>query len=232
MQPWPENMYRINYTRLNPHNLLTSVCQSPAAQDDGEDALAWSSQWQFWDADWSNWSGSSWGSWSSNWGNYNWGWGQQHWHADDATGQGSYAALPQETAAEKDVSATVASILQRGHTVDRLTEAELQEVAKGIEMLQQQRAQKPAPATKAAGAADPSGGSGGSKEPQVAATEEAKLVEDNGGKKESKAERKKRLHARNMRYYRSFLSSSIRSCISLNLASKHVSFPSACDQLQ
>ena len=95
--------------------------------------------------------------------------------------------------------------MQRGHTVDRLTEAELQEVALGIEKLQQQRAQQhPTPAaTHDAGA-----GAAASSKAEVAAEANNKEEEKLEKKAESKAERKKRLHARNMRYYRSFLSSS------------------------
>ena len=119
-----------------------------------------------------------------------------------------------ETTPQRETANNVANILKRGHTVDRLSEAELQEVAKSIEQLQKQRGQgsKEAPRANSGAAASSKGPN-----PEAAEAEkpqhEMKPDENNGEvmkteeKKETKAERKKRLHARNMRYYRSFLSS-------------------------
>ena len=102
---------------------------------------------------------------------------------------------------QDQVSCNVAAILQRGHTVDRLTEAELQEVAENISALQKQRAATaPAASSKEGEYA---------KKPEASQDTNAAPAEKDAEEKESKAARKKRLHARNMRYYRSFLSSSL-----------------------
>ena len=108
---------------------------------------------------------------------------------------------------QDQVSCNVAAILQRGHTVDRLTEAELQEVAENITALQKQRASTAPAASNGAASSGEGAKNPEPKTTNAAPDDEAKPADEQ--KKESKAERKKRLHARNMRYYRSFLSSSL-----------------------
>ena len=143
---------------------------------------------------WSGWHGYQWGgSWGHEWDSW------KSWNAPESRVEG---------------------LLQRGHTVDRLSEAELQEVVAQIDSIRESMkrgSEAEQPASKRADNAEtkdekknPEGKEAKESEPQqeqeaAAKQEDAKpAAADN--KKETKEERRKRLHARNMRYYRSFAS--------------------------
>ena len=90
----------------------------------------------------------------------------------------------------------VQAILRRGHTVDQLSTEELKMIVNHIDKQQKE---------KHAAAADDA-----KDEKTAAADKKENAQEDDdedekkdGEKKETKEERRKRLHARNMRYYRS-----------------------------
>ena len=106
---------------------------------------------------------------------------------------------------QQELSSNVNAILQRGHTVDRLSEAELQEVVQSIDALQKSRSAAGAPEACGKGMEEAEvEAPNASEDPKKAGEAPAEAGE---ASKETKAQRKKRLHARNMRYYRSFLSS-------------------------
>ena len=90
----------------------------------------------------------------------------------------------------------VQQILHRGHTVDQLSSEDLRLVVKHIDIQQQQQQkQKEKQQEKEAPAADHDPASKNTQKPEESKEEE--------NAKETKDERRKRLHARNMRYYRS-----------------------------
>ena len=86
--------------------------------------------------------------------------------------------------------------MHRGHTVDQLSSEDLRLVVKHIDIQQQQQKQQ----EKEAPAADHDPASKKEAEGDTQKPEESKEEEN---AKETKDERRKRLHARNMRYYRS-----------------------------
>ena len=169
----------------------------------------------WWSDGWSETGSDSW--WSSSYGN---GWG--YWYGEHAKGTDDQWSSwkswePQEAAPSAsdpglEVWQRVQGLLHRGHTVDRLSDAELQEVAKSIEDMRSSRSSAPA----GAAATDHK-----SRDNMNAATEQptkdakddvsAMLSDNKPDEPETKDERRKRLHRRNMRYYRS-LSSSSPSC--------------------
>ena len=100
----------------------------------------------------------------------------------------------------------VQGLLQRGHTVDRLTDADLQDVARTIEKMQNARASAPACAAASShgqDACEQSKNHGKDDDEQGSGMQADKKPDP-----ETKEERKKRLHRRNMRYYRSLASCS------------------------
>ena len=118
--------------------------------------------------------------------------------------------MPIESATQQELSSNVNAILKRGHTVDRLSEAELQEVVQSIEALQKTRSAARAPEACGKGPEEAKAGQAPkpSEDPKAGeAPAPAEAPKAGEGSNETKAQRKKRLHARNMRYYRSFLSS-------------------------
>ena len=123
--------------------------------------------------------------------------------------------------------ASLQSILQRGHTVDQLEDWQLQEVVASIDRMQKDRkaaaeASKPAgkeqstdvegeqkETRKESSSTDPHDAKTAEKEKSaeaVQAHEQPDPAKASCGKPESKDDRRKRLHARNMRYYRSLAS--------------------------
>ncbi|CAE7193228.1 unnamed protein product [Symbiodinium sp. CCMP2592] len=141
--------------------------------------------------DW--WAKDSWDSWSW-WGAGSWSQGQwDSWGHDDKN------AAEQENPMQR-----VQGLLRRGHTIDQLSEQDLQLVVQSID-----KAKARQKVEDAAGTTEGSPEAEGSKTKEAeAANKDAKAEEgekpaQEGEQKESKEARKKRLHARNMRYYRS-----------------------------
>ena len=153
------------------------------------------------------WSNSSWqqdsGNWNSWWGNWGhqgewWGNGYNYWNRYEQQEEpkpGSQASL-------------LNSLLQRGQTVDQLSEEELHKVVKDIDALRNKRhadnktakdaqAKEQEPATLAP-----------AEKPEAEEKREETPNEDQIQQQQAqaKAERKKKMHARNMRFYRSFTS--------------------------
>ncbi|CAE7611107.1 PLCXD2 [Symbiodinium sp. CCMP2592] len=153
-----------------------------------------------WGWDWDQ-PSNSWSSWSYNrdWGSRGSGWSWSSW------GNPSNEAKPKPEDAE---ASRVQSILQRGHTVDQLSMEELQLIVKHVDAEQQK---KKAGGTAAAENPEAAGKKTNEKkqdeqhEAQDEKQEDAKEeVEEQEKVPETKEERRKRLHARNMRFYRSF----------------------------
>ncbi|CAE7418869.1 PLCXD2 [Symbiodinium sp. CCMP2592] len=142
----------------------------------------WSSGW---DDQWSSWSwgrdDSSWSSWPSSGDDDKW---KKPRCTDDD------AAVPKDESA-KSAADRVQALLQRGHTIDQLSTEDLKQIVQQIDKSKQ-------------GAAD-----GQAEKPKTGDAEnkeqgEGKEEKEGKRKDETKEERRKRLHARNMRYYRSF----------------------------
>ena len=115
----------------------------------------------------------------------------------------------------------VQMVLQRGHTVDKLSEADLQAIVESIDKVraeraasgasmpsQQQPPKQPAqPEAEGSKAEDKELEMKNEEKKKEGQKEEASKEEEKKEKtEETKEERRKRLHSRNMRYYRSFLS--------------------------
>ena len=162
----------------------------------------------WWESD--NWASRDWtnrhGWWSQA---YDW-WGNRSWdHGDSGQASNLTCDLP-----------ALQSLLQRGHTVDHLSEEELQKVVADIDKLRS----KPKGMTQDLAAnsgnnddsikGDASKAAAASEHPhKPSSTTEASKDETKEDSKtsatkkvETKDERRKRLHARNMRFYRSFTS--------------------------
>ncbi|CAE7247281.1 unnamed protein product [Symbiodinium microadriaticum] len=175
-----------------------SVNSSGTWASDGSDGWGWDEgSWgSSWD-DWS-WSNDQWrgqwgfrGSRGSDWSGKDWGYDHDH--------EAKPAAA--EDAAD-DEAARVNSILKRGHTVDQLSLDELKTIVNHVDSKQRKIAEKvEAEAKPQADSAD-AGQKNDESKKEDAKQEEAKESEEKVP--ESKEQRKKRLHARNMRFYRSF----------------------------
>ncbi|CAE7248703.1 unnamed protein product [Symbiodinium sp. KB8] len=153
------------------------------------------------------WNDGSWGSsWDDSWSwsdqrGY-WGSGRANWSWKD-WGNDDHEPKPAADADDEFEATRVKSILQRGHTVDQLSLDELKSIVKHVDAKQQK---------KAAEEASPKPAEAASKESGLKNDDESKLQEvakeENGQeceeKVETKEQRRKRLHARNMRFYRSF----------------------------
>ena len=151
--------------------------------------------WQGSAASWDSW---SWGSgWDAGWESWSWKKGDRDWDWGTWPEDGPKDATASPKAA--DESERVHAILKRGNTVDQLSNEELQILVKHIDQQQRQQQTDRAPAhgTPEAEATK----QGGDHECEQKKDDEEKKDDDE--KKESKEERRKRLHARNMRYYRS-----------------------------
>ena len=206
----------------------------------------------FQDSQWSSWSQDACPSWDWS------GWGRQdhsrswsswdHWDDWDTTAAWNSWGQGQGTS---DEAARMQSLLQRGHTVDRLSEEDLQEVVRQIDALKakrnqtdpsQEAASAPGHNSKADPPASPKHGSARKtpksgkkrkspkKSPEKAEDKDEKDASTSTGqqqasssaKDESKQQRKKRLHARYMRFSRSLVSSSLSYDVIITLGHVHV----------
>ena len=116
-------------------------------------------------------------------------------------------------------------VLQRGHTVDKLSEVDLQSIVESIDKVRAERAvasasqQLPQQLPKQLAEPEAEGPKAEDKEGKKEEKKEEEKEEKNEKNEEKKEEasketetkdaRRKRLHSRNMRYYRSFLSFSL-----------------------
>ena len=173
-----------------------------------------------------DWQAETWDSWSEHSGHSSGWWGKAYDWWEDRSSK-NWDEKPSSSLT------TLQSILQRGHTVDQLQDWELQEVVASIDRMQKERknsAEASNPAGKEQAAADAQSSGKENKEisktesewnkkeekeksaEQLAAEALQKQQEQpdparaSTGKPESKDDRRKRLHARNMRYYRSLSS--------------------------
>ena len=165
-----------------------SVASNPSS-------IVWdrSSSWQGWYNNDRSW---YWGRWPSN----DWG----SWWAHEDRGKAWQASDP-----------AVASLLSRGHTVDRLTDEQLLEIVQRVDEAKRERNQTTddeKPAAKKAKAGDhevnekePSAKKAESKDAPEAKTNEEKDAPP-GVQGKTREERRKRLHARYMRFARSLVS--------------------------
>ena len=144
--------------------------------------------WQ-WDHD------DQWSSWGQGWGNSQWSWNS----ATSWWSSGDWGSRPEDADEAKGTEAArVQALLKRGHTVDQLSTEDLQLLVR-----ERETKQKKAAAPEAEASSVVQG------ETKVQAGDDKKEEEqEQEDKKESKEERRKRLHARNMRYYRS-----LESCL-------------------
>ena len=165
----------------------------------------WTEQWDWKQEEWKTW--GSWDSWDSS-GDRGW-WGSAYqWWGDKNWGASSQPSVLQ-------------NILQRGHTVDQLEDWQLQEVAASIDHFQKEKKNKEGEKKNTVEAAakaatdEPAAASSKQAEQETPTQQAAQSSEKDTAlegeteeqkAKQEKLERKKRLHARNMRYYRSLAS--------------------------
>ncbi|CAE7351856.1 unnamed protein product [Symbiodinium sp. CCMP2456] len=154
-----------------------------------DDKSSWGSSWDY-TSSWSN----------DHWGN-SWGWGSRgsNWSWKD---WGTEANDPSSSDHE---SARVQSLLMRGHTIDQLSLDELKFIVTHVDSQQQKKA-----AEEAAGKPQDESKQDERKQDEPKQEESKQEDADNDEKAsdekvaETKEQRRKRLHARNMRFYRSF----------------------------
>ncbi|CAE6972780.1 unnamed protein product [Symbiodinium sp. CCMP2592] len=177
------------------------LLQQGKALSDQSWASPGSSTWS--DASWARpWTGEDWWSsgWDDQWSSWSWGRDDSSWSSWPSSGDDDKWKKPRSTdddaAVPKDESAKsaadrVQALLQRGHTIDQLSTEDLKQIVQQIDKSKQ-------------GAAD-----GQAEKPRTGDAEnkeqgEGKEEKEGKRKDETKEERRERLHARNMRYYRSF----------------------------
>ena len=194
-----------------------TVTPAPSDADTGN-CSGTKAEWWEGSGGWRDWGASyyagSWGNAYNHWSNYN-------WHK-----QQSFESYEHESPSEE--AKVLNSFLARGSTIDRLSSADLQTVVEEIEKVRSKReaeeknesGKKPQAAEARKEAATAAGktpeapqattaeATAAGKKPEAPeATEAAADAAPNGSKPaETKEARRKRLHARNMRFYRSFTS--------------------------
>ena len=95
-------------------------------------SITWSNSWQHQSGDWNSW----WDNWGQGW----WGHGYNYWN--------HYEQQQQDKKQDGGQASLVSSLLQRGQTVDQLTEEELQKVVREIDEIRKAKASNAEPAAK------------------------------------------------------------------------------------
>eukprot|EP00439_Symbiodinium_sp_Y106_P056066 s5247_g7.t2 len=191
----------------------TSSPGSKAKTSDAEAAYRRSSTAmsdQSWESPTSMWSDPSWArpwtkeddwwnsGWDGKWSSWSWGRDDSWWSSWPGSGYDDEKAVPKAESTTSNASDRVHALLQRGHTIDQLSTEDLKLIVEHIDKAKQ------------TGTDDES-----AKDAKAKPKEEQKMGDEGQQEKEgvkskdeTKDERRKRLHARNMRYYRSFESQS------------------------